>query len=303
MKGLLIFNLGKCGRMLVAMTLAVIVLAILLLGVGSELSTASASALPPARPENTTAAATYTIYLPMVLRGNPALVFSDDFADSGGGWNTNSYDLNGRRCSFSYTTSGTYRMTVTKLKSTDKAHYCLAWNNIIPRQFYGTFRVRIKRTSDSSSLRYGFQFDTAVDSTEETGTHWAMEVYPKNDPDCNDHPYVWLTALKSGSLKYFNATDSHETDKHECTSVIDTTQDAWNELAVVRDGRIIKVYVRRYDTPAQKYSHTYEDVYKFSDTEAQDYGYFQLRLVATGDSTISAEFDDLQILNTTSAPW
>ncbi len=305
MQGLFIFNLGKRSRLLVAMALAVIALATLLLGVGSEPSTASASTLPPARPENTTAADTYTVFLPMIWKGKPiaGTGYYDDFSDSGSGWNKGYYDLNGRRCTFTYTASDTYRITMTKRETTDDAHYCLAWNDSIPRQFYGTFRVRIKRTSDSTSLRYGFQFDTAKNSTEETGTRWALEEYPKDDSDCNNHPYFWLTALKSGDLKYFNATDSSEDDKHECTDVIDTTQNHWNEMAVVRNGRDIRVYLRRYDAPSQKYTHESEDVYQLATDEDEDYGYFQLRLVATGDSTVSAEFDDVQISTSTSAPW
>ncbi len=285
MKGLLIFNLGKRSRMLVAMTLAMIALATLLLGVGSELPTASASTLPPVKPENVTAA--YTYYLPIVSKASvPIVVYSDHFTNDGTGWTaTGSNDCTGKYDEG----DSVYRVTIDHA---DRS--CIVWNGSLPRQFYGTFYVRARYTSSSADMRYGIQFDTAANSTDGSGTRWAFEVYPKKSSDCHDKPFFWLTAIKSGVLKWHNYNGDDE-----CTNSIDTEKGDWNRLAAVRHGRTVDVYI----DGAGDMHQDFKSVYQFSTDEADKYGYFQMRVVSGSSAPVQVEFDQIEIRSTITAPW
>ena len=287
MRDLLTFDLGRRARALVALALAAVALAILLLGVGSEPPMAWASELPPARPD-VTAALTYYVYFPLVIRQPvPVVVYSDHFTNKYSGWTTAGND----GCSGEYDTSDSvYRVTINK-----KNKSCIIWNTgTLPRQFYGTFKVRARRTSTSADMLYGIQFDTAPNSTDGSGTRWSLEIYPKNDSQCKDKPFYWLRAIKGGSLKYNNANGNDE-----CIDEIDTDKGDWNYLAAVRHGRTVDVYIDGDD----EYHEDFKDVYQFSSDEADIYGWFQMRVVSGDTVPVTVEFDLIEVLSTITAPW
>ncbi len=283
----LLIKLGRQARLSVALASAAAAFTILLLGVGSGLPTASANTLPPARPENATAAITYYTYLPLVLKAAvPLVVYDDHFTSKSSGWTVAGSD----NCTGSYDTSNSvYKVTVNHT-----ARSCIVWNPNLPRQFYGTFYVRAKRTSTTSDLRYGIQFDTAPNSSDDSGTRWAFEIYPKVSSGCHDKPFFWLTAVKSGSLKYYNYNGDDE-----CTNAIDTGKGNWNRLAAVRHGRTIDVYIDGTGDLHQDF----KDVYQFASNEEDTYGYFQMRVVSGGTEPAQVEFDEIKVLSTITAPW
>jgi hypothetical protein len=288
MKNLLIFNLGRRSRTLAAPALAMAALAILLLGIGSELPTASASALPPARPENATAAITYYTYMPIMFKSPVStVIYSDHFTHDNTGWTTAGSD----DCEGEYRKSDSvYRVTIDH-----SSRSCIVWNPNLPRQFYGTFHIRARRTSSSADMFYGIQFDTAPNSTDSSGTRWAFEIYPKKSSGCEDKPFYWLTAIKDGTLKYHNYNGDDE-----CLSdVIDTDKGDWNELYAIRHERTIDVYIKGDD----KFHEDFKSVYQFSSDEADKYGYFQMRVVSGSSVPVQVEFDYIEVLSSVSAPW
>jgi hypothetical protein len=295
MQSLLTLKLGRYARMLVVLASAVVALAILLLGVGSELPTASANALPPARPENTTAAFTSYIYLPVIFGPPPpapALNWVDDFTNKNSGW-----VASGSGCSGTYDTGNSvYRVTIS---ADHKNKTCIVWNNksSFPRQFYGTFMVKAKRTSSADDLRYGIQFDAAADSTDSTGTRWVLEVYPKVDSNCDDKPYYWVTAQKDGVNEFWNHEDASD---DECSNKIATGQE-WNKLAAVRDGRDLRIYIKGTDNT---YSYHYSNVPQLLSDEANQLGYVTLRVVSLTSSAVTVDFDRVEIKSSvTTPPW
>jgi hypothetical protein len=301
MKNLLTFDLGRRGRVLAALALAVIALAMLLLGIGSQLPTASASTLPPARPENVIAAITYYLYMPLILHTEPPPVnWVDDFTNKESGW-----VAAGSGCLGKYDTgSSVYRVTIS---SGHKNDTCIVWNSksSFPRVFYGTFVVKAKRTSDSAEMRYGIQFDAAPNSTDKDGTRWVLEVYPKVDTSCKDKPYYWVTAQKDGNSIFWNHEDQ-EDPYDECTSKIATGK-SYNKLGAVRNGRDLNIYIQGTDT-GSTYTYHYGSVPRFYSDEAihtnPSLGYVTLRVVPLSDSTVTVEFDRVEIKSsTTLPPW
>ncbi len=284
MKGLLIFNLEKRSRMLVAVMLAVIALTTLLLGVGSVPSTASASTLPPTKPENATAAITYHTYLPIMFMST--IIYSDHFTNDATGWTA----AGSTDCDGVYDEADSvYRVTIDHA---DRS--CIIWNPNLPRQFYGTFYVKARYTSSSADVLYGIQFDTAANSTDSSGTRWALEIYPKNSSSCHDKPFFWLTAIKGGVLKWHNYNGDDE-----CNNAIDTEKGDWNRLAAVRHGSTVDVYIDGTGDLHQDF----KNVYQFSADEADKYGYFQMRVKSGTDVPVTVEFDQIEVRSTTTAPW
>jgi hypothetical protein len=317
MKNLLIFNLGRRSRTLVAPALAMAALAILLLGIGSELPTASASALPPARPENATSAISSYVYFPLVLHTEaPPLNWVDEFTSSKTGW-----VASGDGCTGKYDTSaGRYKVTIS---SGHKYDSCIIWNSNpansplypFPRQFEGTFRVKVMRTSSNSyPLMYGFQFDTAANSSDTNGTRWALEVWPQStDSDCNDNKgFYWLTAqqYKSSSSrtdKYFSPNSDDDNPPGDsvdgCTDAIDRGEDDWNQMAAIRSGNTISVYLNNYDDTNTK-SHSFTSVPTiYPQNHSEALGWTQMRVVSYSNSEVTVEFERIQIQSSTTAPW
>ncbi len=318
MKSLLTFNLGRHGRALAALALAGIALAILLLGVGSEPPTASASTLPPPRPENVTVA--ISTYLPLILHTTPPpLNWVDHFKSSKTGW-----VAAGEGCTGEYDTAeSVYRV---KISAGHENESCIIWNSNpkgsplypFPRQFYGTFLAKVKRTSsDSYPLRYGLQFDTAVDSTDTSGTRWALEEYPQTEGSQCDEGFYWLTAQQyksstSHTDKYFSVNHEDESppgdDVSGCTSAIELDQSDWNEMAAVRVGGDVKVYLRNFKNDGgtevdHTYSHTFVDVPAIVAKNNDPLGWVQMRVVSLSDSAVTVEFERVEIHSSTSAPW
>jgi uncharacterized repeat protein (TIGR01451 family) len=225
--------------------------------------------------------------LPVVYRGMaaPTVVYFDHFTNDNTGWTTAGSDCDGK-----YRESeSVYRVTIDHTSRS-----CIVWNPSLPRQFYGTFSVKARRTSTSADMLYGIQFDTAPDSTDGSGTRWALEIYPKNSSGCEDKPFYWLTAIKSGDLKYKNYNGDDE-----CITEIDTDKGDWNKLAAVRNGRTIDVYI----DGDGKFHEDFKDVYQFSSDEESKYGYFQMRVVSGSSVPVQVEFDYIQILSSVTAPW
>jgi hypothetical protein len=315
MKNLLIFNLGRRSRTLAAPALALAALAILLLGIGSELPTASASALPPARLENATSAISSYIYFPIIFyTETPAVNWVDEFTSSKTGW-----IASGDGCTGKYD-GGRYKVTIS---SGHKNKSCIIWNSNptnsplypFPQQFEGTFRVKVQRTSSNSyPLMYGLQFDTAANSSDTNGTRWALEVWPQaTDSDCNDDKgFYWLTAqqYKSSSSrtdKYFSP-NSHDDDPpgdsvDGCTDAIDRGEDDWNQMTAIRSGNTVAVYLNNYDDSNKK-SHSFTSVptiYPKDHSEAL--GWTQMRVVSYSSSQVTVEFERIEILSSTTPPW
>jgi uncharacterized repeat protein (TIGR01451 family) len=226
--------------------------------------------------------------LPIIFRGTVAstVVYFDHFTNDNTGWTTAGSD----DCDGEYRESDSvYRVTIDHSNRS-----CIVWNPSLPRQFYGTFQVKARRTSTSADMLYGIQFDTAADSTDGSGTRWALEIYPKNSSGCENKPFYWLTALKSGDLKFKNYNGDDE-----CITEIDTDKGDWNKLAAVRNGRTIDVYI----DGSGKFHEDFKDVYQFSSDEASKYGYFQMRVVSGSSVPVQVEFDYIQVLSTVTAPW
>jgi hypothetical protein len=276
MKNLLIFNLGRRSRTLVAPALAMAALAILLLGIGSELSTAAASALPPVRPEFTTAATTYTLYLPLIVYSPVA--FYDDFSSSSSGW---FHKVTIGNCYYKYTSDGSdhfYRMTVTG-KNT-----CIGPNIFyMPYVHDGTFIVKVRRhDTNTNPVHYGFYFSAAPDAANH---HWLVEVRPDKISDCegSEKPYFWLSYKDGSSSDLVNDDDT-------CTSSINTG-DSWNVIKAIRKGNRVQIYINNN----LKFDVT-KDVLNSSDE-----GYFDLIVKGLSDGkTVDVDFDYVQILNSTS---
>jgi hypothetical protein len=284
-------NTRRLGRVLVVLILAVAAL-VLLLSTWSRLPTAEARG--PAEADtggsdlllSSRSLLTYYVFLPILFKSD--YVFFDDFSDSNSGW---PHDESFEDCHYEYR-SGHYQVKVT-----DRNQHCIIPNFRIPRQFYGTFKIRARRTSDEDrKLGYGFIFDAGKNATEDEGTRWSLEVYPNEYDACNDKPFFWLIALKNGNAKFRNYEESP--DDHECTNSINTDddEDAWNELMVIRKGDNIKVYING------QLKGNYDDVPELDDNEQSKLGYFLLRAVSLSDEDVTIEYDDLEILRTTTAP-
>jgi hypothetical protein len=322
MKNLLIFNLGRRSRTLAAPALALAALAILLLGIGSELPTASASALSPARPENATSAISSYIYFPiMFYTETPPVNWVDEFTNKYTGW-----VAAGDGCTGQYDTDkGRYKVTISAGHKYDSCIiYNLADDNpnlyrsplgSFPLQFEGTFRVKVRRTSsDSYPLMYGLQFDTAANSSDANGTRWALVAWPQDtDSGCpDDKGFYWLTAQqwkddKDGghnTSMYYSVDDAGVSG---CTSTIDLDEDDWNQIAAIRSGNTIKVYLNDYNSSGDinhTYSHSFTSVptiYPKDHSEAL--GWTQMRVVPYSNSQVTVEFERIEILSSTTAPW
>jgi hypothetical protein len=260
-------HLRRPGRVLVALTLALATL-VLLLSVWGGLPTADARESAADKPgsqdlslSSTTLAAS-TIFLPMIQKSE--IVFFDDFSDPKSGWpHKKSYE----DCYYEYS-SGRYRVEVN-----DYGQRCIIPNFSVPEQVNGTFSVKVRRKSNEEDhLLYGLIFGAGTDATED---RWTLEVYPNKDPDCSNKPFYWLYALVDGDQKYF-------TDR--CTDVIDTDEDDWNELKIIRNGKTIKVYLNG------------ESKGEFNDANyLLDKGYTLLEVVSVSNKEITVEFDDFQI--------
>lgn len=295
MKHLITSNFKRPGKTLAVLPLVAVIL-VWLLSVWGGLATAEARDSATARlgsedlssSRNTTA--NTIIFLPIVYTTD--VVFADDFSDKNSGWpHKKSYE----DCYFEYL-NGHYR-----IKITDNDSPCIVPNFKIPRQFYGTFKIRVRRTSDTNDrLVYGFIFDAGPDATEEEGTRWSLEIYPNEYDSCDSKPFFWVIALKDGESKFRNY--EQPPDDHECTSFIETNEDKWNQLAVVRDGRRVKVYIYD-DGPNQfKLVGDYDNVPLLAFNEQNAYGYFNLRVASFSSDDVTIEFDDLEILRSVDFP-
>jgi len=281
-------RLRRPGRVLVALTLALAAL-VLLLSVWGGLPTANARESVTDKSgsqdlsSSSTALAAYTIFLPMLQKSD--VVFADDFGSGStweeGTWGGCTWDLR----------DGRYRLTVK-----DRDEVCIMPNFNIPRQFDGTFKIRARRISDEDrKLVYGFIFDAGTDATEDDGTRWSLEIYPNDYAACNDKPFFWLVALDDGIPKFHNYNQAP--DKHECTDdYIYTRDDVWNQLMVIRKGDGIKVYLNG------QLMRNYQDVPELTSNDQNKLGYFLLRAVSLSDEDVIIEYDDLEILRSTTAP-
>lgn len=271
MTSLITSNTRRLGRVSVVLILAVAAL-VWLLSTWSSLPTVEARGPAEANSDSTNlllssrSMLTYYIFLPILFRSD--IVFYDDFSDSDSGWpDDESYE----DCYYEYS-NGRYRVEVT-----DYGQRCIIPNFDIPKQVNGTFTVRARRTSDEDyPLLYGLIFGAGSDATED---RWALEIYPNEDDDCDDKPFYWLYALVDGDTEHF---------KDRCTDIIDTDEDDWNELKIIRNGKNIKVYING----ESKGEYTNADY-------LLNKGYTLLEVVSVSDDEITVEFDDFEIRTST----
>jgi heat shock protein HspQ len=265
-------NTRRLGRVVVVLILAVAAL-VLLLSTWSGLPTAEAreSAAAKSGSEDLSKFSTTlddtTIFLPMIL--NSDVVFFDDFSDSNSGWPEGDYG----DCEYAYT-DGRYRIRVT-----DYGARCYAPNLLVPKQVNGTFSVRARRTSDEDRhMLYGLVFG-AMPVPYATENHWALEIFPNDDSDCDDKPFYWLVAVVDDQQEYFEDV---------CTDAIDKDRNDWNELKVIRNGKNIDIYINGSHKGA------YDDA-----DELLTEGFSFVEVLSVSDETITVEFDDFEILRTT----
>jgi hypothetical protein len=257
----------RLGRVLVALILAVAAL-VWLLSTWSGLPDAEARG--PAEADVSSADSilssrstlTYYVFLPILFKSK--LVFFDDFSDSNSGW---PHNVSFEDCRYEYR-SGRYQVKVT-----DRDQRCIVPNFRIPKQINGTFIVKARRTSpEERRMLYGLIFGAGVDATED---RWALELYPNDDPDCSNKPFYWLYALVDDNRKYF---------RDRCTDTIDSDENDWNELKIIRNGKNIKVYLNG------------ESKGEYNDANyLLDQGYTLLEVISASDEDITVEFDDFEI--------
>jgi hypothetical protein len=279
MRGLITFSVRQLGRVFAALTLAIAAL-VLLLGIWSRLPIVEAREPAVADTGNADTLLsssnlfTYYVFLPILFKSEwvSDLVYYDDFSNSNSGWPKGKYGY----CEYAYK-DGRYRITVT-----DKNQRCYAPNLLIPKQVNGTFSVQVRRTSDENRhLLYGLVFG-AKPVPYAAENHWALEIYPNDDPNCDDKPFFWLVALVDDQQAYF---------EDQCTTVIDKDRNDWNELKVVRNGKNIDVYING----------DHKEDYNNAD-ELLNEGYSFVEVLSLSDETITVEFDDFEIRNTTTTP-
>ncbi|GAB4538191.1 MAG: hypothetical protein Kow0063_25780 [Anaerolineae bacterium] len=261
----------RLGRILIAMILGIVAL----VGLAGVWGGQPAAAIGPAA-ANThdyglllsgSNVLTYYIFLPVVFKSQD-LVFYDDFSNTSSGWpHRQSFE----DCYYEYK-NGRYRVEVDEY-----GQRCIIPNLQIPKQVNGTFKVKVRRTSDEERpMLYGLIFGAGVDATED---RWALEVYPNKDSDCNNKPFYWLYALVDGKSKYF---------RDRCTDSIDTDENDWNELKIIRNGATIKVYING------------ESKGEYNDANyLLDQGYTLLQVVSVSNDEIVVEFDDFEIRRST----
>jgi hypothetical protein len=286
MKGRIISNLARHARALAAFALALTAL-VLLLSAWSSLRMVEAR--EPAAPQpdgadfslSSTSLVTYYVYLPFIARpcyvylpfiSYSPIVFYDDFSNPSSGWPTGKAE--GQECYFEYL-NGHYRVKVEEY-----GERCIIPNFNIPKRVNGTFSVKVRRTSDEGRhMLYGLIFGAGADAIE---NRWGLEVYPNEDPNCDDKPFYWLYALVDGDSEYFET---------KCTDSIDIDENDWNELKVIRNGTRIDIYING----ERKGSYTDAD-YLLNE------GYTLLEVVSVSDDTIEVEFDDFIVSRSTQLP-
>jgi hypothetical protein len=267
MTNLITSNTRRLGQVSVALILAVAAL-VWLLSTWSSLPTVEARGPAEANSGSTDlllssrSMLTYYVFLPILFKSD--VVFYDDFSNSHSGW---PHDKSYEDCYYEY------RNDRYRVKVTDYGQRCIIPNLSIPKQINGTFTVRVRRTTDEDyTMLYGLIFGAGVDATED---RWALEIYPNEDDDCDDKPFYWLYALVDEERKYF---------KDRCTDSIDTDEDDWNELKIIRNGKNIKVYING------------ESKGEYDDAKyLLDKGYTLLEVVSVSDDDIIVEFDDFEI--------
>jgi hypothetical protein len=269
MDRLITSNTRRLGRVLVALILAIAAL-VLLLSAWSSLPTVEARGPAEAKTGSTDlllssrSLLTYYVFLPILFKSDK--VFFDDFSDSNSGW---PHKQSFEDCHYEYR-SGHYQVKVT-----DNGQRCIIPNFKIPRQVNGTFTVKARRTSNENRhMLYGLIFGADVDATQD---RWALEIFPNDDPDCDDKPFYWLYALVDGSQEYF---------KDRCTDAIDSDRDDWNELKIIRNGKNIKIFLNGQSKGE------YNDA-----NYLLDKGFTLLEVVSVSDNDVVVEFDDFEILN------
>jgi hypothetical protein len=267
MKAFLISKFGRRVQVLAVLLLATVAL-LLLLGAWSGLPAAEARGPAAASLGDSdlllSSSNAITIYLPIVFKSD--LVFFDNFNDSSSGW---PHEVSYEDCYFEYY-NGRYRVKVSEQQE------CPPIPNLkIPKQVNGTFKVKVRRTSDEDGhMYYGLIFGAGVNAFED---RWALKVYPNNDPPCDNKPYFWLIAHEDGDQEFFEDV---------CTNTIDTDKNDWNELKIIRNGKDIKVYTNGYFK-----------LHVEGDDAAHllDEGYTLLYVASVSNETIYVEFDDFEI--------
>ena len=274
MKGLITSNLRRHVRAVAALALALTIL-VSLLSIWGRLTRVDARELAPSGSgedqPSTFQQQTYDhfVYLPLI-RYSP-IVYYDDFSNPNSGWPN---DYHYEDCYYEYT-GGVYRVKVTSY-----GQRCIIPNLNVPKQINGTFSVRARRISpEDRHMLYGLLFGAGSNAID---NRWGLEIYPNDDPDCDDDPFFWLYALVSGDQKYFQS---------RCTTSIDTDKNDWNELKVVRNGGTIYVYIN--GEPKGPYTNA---------NYLLNQGYSLLEVVSVSDDDITVEFDDFTISRSTQLP-
>jgi len=203
-----------------------------------------------------------------------SFIFFDDFSNTNSGWIVGD---DGDDCLYEYRDEH-YRITIRD----DNGERCVSFNTTIPKTVYGTFSVRIRRTTpDDREVRYGFYFGAGVNAQED---RWFLEVMP-HDVDCDgdDEGFFWLSAIEDGDDEFF---------EDQCTASINTDEDEWNELKVVRTSSTIDIYINGELKGEYDEDDNVDDI-------LEDHGFFNLVVVGVDDISSSdpviVEFDDFKV--------
>jgi hypothetical protein len=281
MSHLIASKIARQGRALAVLMLAVGALVLLLAAWGGLSAVEARGAAIDGQDRNdfslsSTSLASYSLYLPWMSKTD--VVYEDNFSNSASGW---PHKVKYQDCYFEYRTYGDNHEPVYYMKISSKGQECMVPNlTNPPYSVNGTFSVRVRRiSSDSRPLLYGFAFGASEDALED---RWALEVYPNDDPKCENKPFFWLYALQDGDRKYF---------RDECTDEIDTEKEDENELKIVRNGKNIDVYIDGH----------HEGDYNDANYLTSE-GYVLLRATSASDSDVEIVFDDLKITTSTQAP-
>ncbi|MBC8254214.1 MAG: hypothetical protein H8E35_09295 [Ardenticatenia bacterium] len=204
----------------------------------------------------------HCVAVPMIIKQDLGFYFWDDFNDPNSGW-----------------VGGTYDNGVLKVTA-DGGEQRVVWNPAV-ESANGTFRTRVRRTSASDpdyQMNYGFFFAAGPAAEED---RFALEVVPHEFECGGEDTGLFYLSYREGSQKNHMVNEGDDT----CGEDIDTDQNDWNELEVIRNGENIVININ-----GEKQGEWDVDV-----LQDDDHKYFDLIVTALGVERVRAEFDWVEI--------
>jgi len=204
----------------------------------------------------------HCVAVPMIIKQDLGFYFWDDFNDPNSGW-----------------VGGTYDNGVLKVTA-DGGEQRVVWNPAV-ESANGTFRTRVRRTSASDpdyQMNYGFFFAAGPAAEED---RFALEVVPHEFECGGEDTGLFFLSYREGSQKNHMVNEGDDT----CGEDIDTDQNDWNELEVIRNGENIVININ-----GEKQGEWDVDV-----LQDDDHKYFDLIVTALGVERVRAEFDWVEI--------